>query len=286
MEEVVVVRNLRKIYRLFVPRLKVVAVDGISLTVNRGEVFGLLGPNGSGKTTTLKMILGLLRPTEGEVSVFGKLPSAFEVRRRIGYLPEKTPLWGYLNAWETLDILGRISGLDRKTIRRRARELFERLELKAPDRRIGSYSKGMARKVAFAQAVLTNPELLILDEPTGGLDPPSAAEVKSILMEMKANGTTMIISSHILAEIQKMCDRVVIIADGKVRAEGHLEKLLEREGVLRITLKAGLQDKERVLSVLSQAGFEIESVESDTVDLDSLFLRVLGRDVASLSSGS
>ena len=286
MEEVVVVRNLHKTYRLLIPRLRVTAVDGVSFVVRRGEVFGLLGPNGSGKTTTLKVILGLLEPTGGEVKVFGRSPTDIEVRRRIGYLPEKTPLWSYLNAWETLSILGSISGLDRDTIRKRAEELFKRLELKAPSRRIGSYSKGMARKVAFAQAILAQPELLILDEPTGGLDPPSAAEVKRILMELKSRGTTMIISSHILAEIQRMCDRVVILADGKIRAEGHLEELLEREGVLRVILKARPQDKERVLSVLEGAGFEVERVESDTVELDTLFLRVLGRDVAGVATGS
>ena len=280
MEEVVNIRNLRKVYRSFLPRVNVVAVDDVSFSVARGEVFGLLGPNGSGKTTTLKSLLGLIRPTSGGVTVFGMPPTSRKVRARVGYLPEATPLYGFLDAYETLDFFGRLSGLSRKEARKRAEALFERLDLKAPRRRISSYSKGMARKVAFAQAVLAGPGLLVLDEPTGGLDPVSAVAVKEILAEMKAAGTTMIVSSHILSEIQQMCDRAVILAEGRVRAEGSLDRLLEREGYVRVTLKARIEDKEQVLSALDSAGLRVESIEADSVGLDTLFLRVIGRNVA------
>ncbi|MCX7702585.1 MAG: ABC transporter ATP-binding protein [Planctomycetota bacterium] len=278
MTPIISVRNLKKVYRSFIPRMNVVAVDSISFDVNKGEVFGILGPNGSGKTTTLRMVLGLLRPTSGTVRLFNKMPQSLEVRKSIGYLPEKTTLYGFLNAFETLRLFGAMSGMSKRHAMERAEEILRRLDLGDARRRIGSYSKGMARKVAFAQAILADPELLILDEPTSGLDPLSAATVRTILEEMKSKGKTIVISSHILSDIQKMCDRVVIIAKGRIRAEGSLSSLLTREGYTRLVLKADPSQKEMVLKVLSDAGLSVERIENDTVELDKLFLEVLGKD--------
>lgn len=280
MAVVLSVQNLKKVYRSFFPRVRVVAVDGISFEVKAGEVFGILGPNGSGKTTSLKMILGLLKPTEGDVRIFGRPPQDVSIRRRIGYLPEKTALYGFLNAYETLRMFGTISGMRKEEADRRAQLLLDRLDLKEAKRRTSGYSKGMARKVAFAQAVLNEPELLILDEPTSGLDPVSAAEVHSMLEEFKAAGKTIIISSHILSDIQRMCDRVIIMAKGKICAEGSLMKLLKREGYIRLTLKGDMDKKETIVKVLEEAGFRVEELQSDTVELDRLFLEVLGKDVS------
>jgi len=278
---VISVKNLRKVYHSFIPRVNVVAVDNISFEVNRGDVFGILGPNGSGKTTTLRMILGLLKPTSGTVRVFDKPPQSLEVRKSIGYLPEKTTLYGFLNGFETLRIFGSMNGIPKKEAEKRAKHLFERLGLKDAKRRIGSYSKGMARKVAFAQAILSEPELLILDEPTSGLDPVSSATVRSILEEMKKQGKTIVISSHILSDIQRMCDRVIIMAKGKIRAEGTLSKLLSREGYIRLVIKADAEQRENVLKILGDAGLVIDKIENDTIELDQLFLEVLGKDVSS-----
>ena len=275
---------MRKVYRSFLPRVYVVAVDGISFDVEAGEAFGILGPNGSGKTTTLKMVLGLLKPTEGTVRVFGRPPRDIYVRRRIGYLPEKTSLYGFLNANETLRMFGVMSGMDKETADRRAEELLKRLNLREPKRRISGYSKGMARKVAFAQAILSEPDLLILDEPTSGLDPVSANEVRTILEELKSAGKTIVVSSHILSDIQRMCDRVIIMARGKICAEGTLERLLRRDGYIRLTLKGKVEEKERIVETLEKAGFAVEKLESDTVELDRLFLEVLGRDVSGSTS--
>lgn len=280
MTTVLSVRNLKKVYRSFLPRVRVVAVDDISFDVESGEVFGILGPNGSGKTTTLKMVLGLLKPTKGTVRIFDKSPRDMSVRRRLGYLPEKTALYGFLNANETLRMFGVMSGMEKEAADRRAEELLKRLNLKDAKRRIGGYSKGMARKVAFAQAILSKPDLLILDEPTSGLDPVSANEVRTILEELKSEGKTLVVSSHILSDIQRMCDRVIIMARGKICAEGKLERLLKRDGYIRLTLKGEIDEKQRIMETLENAGFVVEKLESDTVELDRLFLEVLGRDVS------
>jgi len=261
-----------------------VAVDGISFNVEAGEAFGILGPNGSGKTTTLKMVLGLLKPTEGTVRIFGRPPRDMSVRRRIGYLPERTALYGFLNANETLRMFGVMSGMDKETADRRAEELLKRLNLKETRRRISGYSKGMARKVAFAQAILSEPDLLILDEPTSGLDPVSANEVRTILEELKSAGKTIVVSSHILSDIQRMCDRVIIMARGKICAEGTLKRLLRRDGYIRLTLKGRVEERQRIVETLEKAGFAVEKLESDTVELDRLFLEVLGRDVSGSAS--
>ncbi len=225
-EGVIELRDVRKTFRDFWLRPTVAAVDGLSLTVERGEVFALLGPNGSGKSTTIKMILGLLSPSAGRVSLFGLPPSSVEARRRLGYLPELSYLHPFLTARETLAYYGGLSGLPQREARRRTDELLEMVGLSSVAKRpVGGFSKGMARRVALAAALIGRPELLVLDEPTSGLDPISTNEVKTLVKALRDGGMTVLTTSHLLADAQDICDRVMILNRGKCVAEGRVAEL-------------------------------------------------------------
>jgi len=226
MDAVIELVGVRKVFRDFWLRPTVAAVDGLSLNVTRGEVFGLLGPNGSGKSTTIKMILGLLGPTDGTVSLFGRSPRSVEARQRLGYLPELSYLHPFLTARETLLYYGGLCGLGRSVARERARELLEMVGLEdVAGRTVGSFSKGMARRVALASALIGKPDLLILDEPTSGLDPVSTKEVKTLVRALSAKGMTVLMTSHLLADAEDVCDRVMIVNHGKSVAEGRIGEL-------------------------------------------------------------
>ena len=226
MDDVIVLSDVRKVFRDFWLRPTVAAVDGLSLRVGRGEVFGLLGPNGSGKSTTIKMILGLLRPTAGAVTLFGKPPQSVEARRRLGYLPELSYLHPFLTARETLGYYAGLCGLGRKVARERTRSLLEMVGLEdVAHRPVGGFSKGMARRVALASALIGKPELLVLDEPTSGLDPVSTREVKTLVKALAAGGMTILLTSHLLADAEDVCDRVMILDRGKSVAEGRVGEL-------------------------------------------------------------
>jgi len=223
---IIELKDVRKTFRDFWLRPTVAAVDGLSLSVCRGEVFGLLGPNGSGKSTTIKMILGLLDPSDGTVSLFGRSPRSVEARRRLGYLPELSYLHPFLTARETLMYYAGLCGLDRKTSVRRTDELLEMVGLTDVARRpVGGFSKGMARRIALASALVGKPELLILDEPTSGLDPISTNEVKTLVKALGAGGMTVLMTSHLLADAEDICDRVTILDRGKRVAEGRVGEL-------------------------------------------------------------
>lgn len=223
---VIELRGVVKIFRDFWLRPTVTAVDRLSFSVGRGEVFGLLGPNGSGKSTTIKMILGLLAPNAGELALFGLPPRAKEARRRLGYLPELSYLHPFLTARETLAYYAGLCGLDRRTAAARAAELLEMVGLAEAGRRpVGGFSKGMARRVALASALIGKPELLILDEPTSGLDPVSTKEVKTLVKALSAGGMTVLMTSHLLADAQDVCDRVMILDRGRAVAEGKVKEL-------------------------------------------------------------
>ncbi|MBP5285450.1 MAG: ABC transporter ATP-binding protein [Kiritimatiellae bacterium] len=215
-----------KIFRDFWLRPTVKAVDGLDLEVRRGEVFGLLGPNGSGKSTTIKMILGLLAPTAGSVKMFGKSPKSKESRSRLGYLPELSYLHPFLTARETLRYYAGLCSLDRKTAGERASQLLEMVGLSGvADRRVGGFSKGMSRRVALASALVGKPELLVLDEPTSGLDPISTREVKLLVKALAAKGMTVLVTSHLLADAEDICDRIMILNHGKSVAGGRISEL-------------------------------------------------------------
>lgn len=220
-ESVVEIRGLRKTFRDFWLRPVAEAVNGIDLDVVRGDVFGLLGPNGSGKSTTIKMILGLLAPTAGTVKLFGLSPRARAARARLGYLPELSYLHPFLTARETVRYYAGLSGLDGRTAKTRTDELMEQVGLTAnANRAVGGFSKGMARRVAFASALVSHPELLILDEPTSGLDPIGTREVKELIRRLAAEGMTILVTSHQLFDMQDVCSRVAILSHGEVVGGG------------------------------------------------------------------
>jgi len=220
-ETVIEIRGLRKTFRDFWFRPLAEAVNGIDLDVARGDVFGLLGPNGSGKSTTIKMILGLLAPTSGTVRLFGLSPRARAARARLGYLPELSHLHPFLTARETVLYYAGLSDLDRATARGRTAELLEQVGVAAhADRPVGGFSKGMARRVAFASALVSRPELLILDEPTSGLDPIGTREVKELIGRLASGGMTILVTSHQLFDMQDVCSRVAILSHGRVVGGG------------------------------------------------------------------
>lgn len=203
------------------------AVDNLSLSIDQGCVFGLLGPNGSGKSTTIRMLLGLSQPSRGSVRVFGKDPARRESRRLIGYLPDAPYYQRFLSGRELVEFLGKLSGLSKSQRQERAETLLRQFGLgDAMDRKLGGYSKGMLQRLGFAQALVTDPEILVLDEPTAGVDPVGAAEVGEFVRELKSMGKTVLLCSHLLAQVQDVCDAVGILNKGRLLVSGSIEKLL------------------------------------------------------------
>ena len=221
MSEVVVeTRNLTKIYRDFWGRRKVHALKSLDLEINRGEIFGLLGPNGSGKTTTIKLLLGLLFPSEGDALIFGKNASDVRRNERIGYLPEESYLYRFLTAEEILDFYGKLFHIPAVVRRQRANDLLEMVGLTyAKKRQLKEYSKGMVRRVGLAQALINDPEVVILDEPTSGLDPIGTRDMKDLILDLKKQGKTVLMCSHLLADVQDVCDRIGILFQGELKEE-------------------------------------------------------------------
>ena len=229
-EKVVELIELTKIYRDFWGRQRVRALDGLNLELHKGEVLGLLGPNGSGKTTAVRLILGLLFPTRGFVRLFGKSPRQVNIKKRVGYMPEESNLYEYLNAEEILDFFGRLFKLDRKTRRLRTDALIDMVGLqRSRHRALREYSKGMARRIGFAQALINDPDLLILDEPTTGLDPLGTREIKDLIVTLKNRGKTVLLCSHLLSDVEEICDRICVLYGGKLRALGSVQSLLTEE---------------------------------------------------------
>ena len=277
-EVVVSVRGLTKVFKDFWNRPKARAVDNVDFEVRRGEVFGLLGPNGSGKSTTVKLLLGLLYPTKGHIEVFGHSPRHVQTKARIGYLPEESYLYRYLNSRETLDFFGDLFKLSKSERDSRAEQLLEMVGLgQTRTRAIGEFSKGMQRRIGLAQALINDPDLVILDEPTAGLDPIGCREVKDLIIALARRGKTVILSSHLLSDVEDVCDRVVIYYGGKIQAAGTLQDLLAKPDSLRITTpvlrRATL---ERVLATIRQdlTSGEVR-VDNPTQNLESYFLDVV-----------
>lgn len=236
---VVQTAGLCKVFRDFWRRPHVTAVKDLDLEIHPGEVFGLLGPNGSGKTTTIKMLLGLLYPTRGRISVFGRAPTDVSVKARIGFLPEESYLYRFLVAHETLDFYGRLFRLPSRVRRDRADRLLDMVGLRQEAKRpIGEYSKGMARRIGLAQALINDPEFLILDEPTSGLDPIGTRQIKDVIRELGRKGKTILLSSHILGDVEDVCDRVTILYGGQQRAAGDIGELLSKTDSTQITTEA------------------------------------------------
>src|SRR6478736_965220 len=291
-EEVVVsVRGLTKVFKDFWNRPKARAVDGVDFEVRRGEIFGLLGPNGSGKSTTIKLLLGLLNPTKGHMEVFGHSPRHVQTKSRIVYLPEESYLYRYLNSRETLDFFGNLFHLSKGERDNRAEQLLEMVGLgKTQTRAVGEFSKGMQRRIGLAQALINDPDLIILDEPTSGLDPIGCREVKDLILALARRGKTVILSSHLLSDVEDVCDRVVIYYGGKIQAMGTLRELLANPDAVRITTPAlPRETMERVLGIIRKDVAEDRiRIDTPTQNLEAYFLQVVqnARKAAAETSGA
>ena len=277
-DTVIAVQGLTKVFKDFWNRPKARAVDNVSFEVRRGEVFGLLGPNGSGKTTTVKMILGLLNPTKGRIEVFGHSPRHVATKSRIGYLPEESYLYRYLDSRETLDFFGNLFQLDRGERNNRAEQLLEMVGLsQTRTRAVGEFSKGMQRRIGLAQALINDPDLVILDEPTSGLDPIGCREVKDLILALARRGKTVILSSHLLGDVEDVCDRVVIYYGGRIQAQGTLKELLATPDTISITAPTlPRETMDRVLEIIHRdVASDKVRIDNPTQNLESYFLAVV-----------
>jgi ABC-2 type transport system ATP-binding protein len=274
---VIETRSLTKIYRDFWGRQKVRALNALDLEVRRGEIFGLLGPNGSGKSTTIKLLLGLLFPTSGQALVFGKDATEVTKNERVGYLPEESYLYKFLNAEETLDFYGRLFDMTAETRRRRANELIEMVGLNwARRRQLREYSKGMTRRIGLAQALINDPELILLDEPTSGLDPIGTREMKDLILKLRDEGKTILMSSHLLPDVQDVCDRIAILHQGELKELGRVTELLTVQDVTQLKAK-GLSAacEEEIRAVIARHGGQVLDVDHPTLSLEELFLNIV-----------
>ncbi len=290
-EVIVSVRGLTKVFKDFWGRSKARAVDNVDFEVRRGEVFGLLGPNGSGKSTTVKLLLGLLYPTKGHIEVFSHSPRHVATKSRIGYLPEESYLYRYLDSRETLDFFGNLFRLDKSDRNVRAEQLLEMVGLgNARTRAVGEFSKGMQRRIGLAQALINDPDLVILDEPTSGLDPIGCREVKDLILALARRGKTVILSSHLLSDVEDVCDRVVIYYGGRIQAMGTLKDLLATPDAIRITTPAlPRETMERVLDLIRKdVSQDKVRIDTPTQNLESYFLDVVqkARTAAAETSGA
>jgi ABC-2 type transport system ATP-binding protein len=277
-EPILQTNELTKVFRDFWYRPRAKAVDKLSLTVNRGEVYGLLGPNGSGKSTTIKLILGLLFPTSGQIAVFGRAPTNVEIKKRIGFLPEESYLYKYLNAEETLDFYARLFGLPADERVRRVDSLLKLTGLVGARKRfLSEYSKGMARRIGIAQALINDPELIILDEPTTGLDPIGTREIKDLILHLKEKGKTILLSSHLLSDVEDICDRIAILYGGRLQAEGETKSLLQQHRITQVTAEMDEVTVREVESLIrKRLGKETAVTISPPVErLEQFFLRVV-----------
>jgi ABC-2 type transport system ATP-binding protein len=274
---VIETRNLTKVYRDFWGRQKVRALKALDLEVHRGEIFGLLGPNGSGKTTTIKLLLGLLFPTSGQAIVLGKDATDVGKNERIGYLPEESYLYRFLNAEETLNFYGRLFKMPRQVRRQRVSELIELVGLDwAKRRQLKEYSKGMTRRIGLAQALINDPELILLDEPTTGLDPIGIREMKDLILKLRDEGKTVILCSHLLADVQDVCDRIAVLYQGELKELGRVDTLLKVQDVTE--MRASTLSPEamtEIKEVIKRHGGEMISMGNPTTTLEDLFLKII-----------
>ena len=279
-DPLVVCQQVSKVFKDFWRRDRAKAVNALTFDIRPREVFGLLGPNGSGKSTTIKMILGLLTPTSGRIALFGKPPTDVSIKRRIGYLPEESYMYGFLNARETLEYYAKLFELDYRTRVKRIDELLDMLGLtNAQFRPVREYSKGMQRRIGIAQALINDPDLLILDEPTTGLDPIGTKQIKELIIELGRRGKTVLLSSHLLADVEDCVDRLVILYGGQKRAEGTCDDLLVSQSKTLIeadTLdEATVAEIDRLIRSRTDGG--ITKVAKPRQSLEALFIDIVER---------
>lgn len=278
LQPIVQTAGLTKVFKDFWRRDRVVAVRDLNMEIFPGEVFGLLGPNGSGKSTTIKMLLGLLYPSRGRIAMFGRAPTDVKVKSRIGFLPEESYLYRFLDARETLDYYARLFRLPAKVREERIDRLLEMVGLAhEAKRRVGEYSKGMARRIGLAQALINDPELLILDEPTSGMDPVGTRQIKDVIRDLAARGKTVLLSSHLLADVEDVCDRIAILYGGQQRTAGPTRELLRQQEFTQIkTERLPEKTLEEVKALIERdGGRKIVEVSAPTERLETFFLRVV-----------
>ncbi len=257
-------------------REKVLAVDSLDLRIKKNEVFGLLGPNGSGKTTTIKMLLGLLNPTAGNSLILGGRSSDPKISSHVGFLPEESYLYRYLSARETLDFYGRLFALPAKVRKARIEALLDMVGLKAvANRAVGTFSKGMARRIGLAQALINDPEVLILDEPTTGLDPLGTRQIKDVILKLKERGKTILLCSHLLADVEDVCDRIAILYGGRIQSQGEVQQLLRQADKRQITTGPVTEETlEKIKQIIAADSSEFE-VSSPMEKLETFFIKTV-----------
>jgi ABC-2 type transport system ATP-binding protein len=276
----VAVRGLTKIFPVHFHRQSIVAVKDLNLRIELGEVYGLLGPNGSGKSTTLKIILGLVSPTRGRTEIFGRDSRLVESREAVGFLPENPYFYKYLTGNETLRFFGRLSGLRGAALKNRINELLDLVGLsKARNRRLGTYSKGMLQRIGLAQALIHDPRLVVLDEPTAGVDPAGSRDIRDLILDLKGRGITVLLSSHLLAQAQEICDRVGILADGVLVREGHLQELIAIENQTELVIIDASDELIREMeSIIKRSNAKLVERRKSTTTLERLFLEATKND--------
>src|ERR1700719_3221082 len=279
----VAVSGLTKVFPVPFRRQPIVAVRDLDLQVGAGEVYGLLGPNGSGKSTTLKIILGLISPTRGRTEIFGRDSLLVQSREAVGFLPENPYFYKYLTGNETLRFFGKLCGLRGARLKNRVNELLKLVGLTtARDRRLATYSKGMLQRIGLAQALIHEPKLLVLDEPTAGVDPAGSREIRDLIVDLRHRGITVLLSSHLLAQAQEICDRVGILANGVLVCEGRLEELIAIENHTEfVVANASPNLLREIEALIERSSAELIERRRSTTTLERLFLEATKNDEAS-----
>ncbi|MDH4409147.1 MAG: ABC transporter ATP-binding protein [Verrucomicrobiales bacterium] len=279
-EPAVEVKNLTKVFTLGLKKEYVVAIDNLSFEVKAGEVYGLIGPNGSGKSTTMKVVLGLMAPSKGEAKVFGLDSGDIRARNEIGFLPENPYFYKHLSGAETLRFYGKLCGMRGRELENRITELLKLVDLEgAANRRLGGYSKGMLQRIGLAQSLVQNPRLVILDEPTAGVDPIGSRHIRDLIMRLRDEGYTVFLCSHLLEQVQEVCDRVGILFQGRMRKEGRLEELIAIEDQTTLTLEGASPELLARLHelVASEPDARIVAEGHPRTSLEHLFIQIAER---------
>lgn len=269
--------GLTKVYKDFWRRKSVSALTNLNITIERGEIFGLLGPNGSGKTTTVKLLLGLLFPTSGKSWLLGYSSVDLKVKSKIGFLPEESYLYKFLNAEEILDFYGKLFDIPKTERRSRIDKLIHDVGLNPYRKRpLSQYSKGMLRRIGLAQAIINDPDLVILDEPTSGLDPIASREIKDLILDFKRQGKTIVLCSHLLADVQNICDRIAILNKGVLQVMGNVRELLSQKDVIEFVVKnLSDNDIQAVETFIKSRSGDVLSINHPVSTLEELFLTII-----------
>ena len=282
----VAVTGLTKVFAVPFRRQSIVAVRDLDLRVEPGEVYGLLGPNGSGKSTTLKIVLGLVSPTRGQTEIFGRDSRLVESHEAVGFLPENPYFYKFLTGTETLRFFGQLCGLSGVSLKKRVDEMLELVGLTdARDRRLRGYSKGMLQRIGLAQALINDPKLVVLDEPTAGVDPAGSHQIRDLIVDLRRRGITVLLSSHLLAQVQEVCDRVGILANGALVREGRLEELIAVENQTELVLEnASDQLVNEIEALAANSGAKLVARRRSTTTLERLFLEATRNDEARMTN--